>query len=217
VGLLRDLRIATEPRFVHRRLGAIAPSVLAGLVANISKRGDLPLLLGGDHGLTWYSHQGLASTHGRVSVLHFDAHHDQWPTTTVSNYSVIHAIRSAGANVEFRGVREPFPNPDETAHRIPSGSKVHISLDIDVLAPELFAAVSFPSSSPLAYTPHRLQRELVDAIRDYQVVGIDLVEWCSQLSTEQEMGIISSILDTICSALGCAPWPRSITRGDAAE
>ncbi|MDY7103595.1 MAG: agmatinase family protein [Actinomycetota bacterium] len=51
------------------------------LVADVVGVGALPLLLGGDHSVTWPHVRGLTSVLGRgkVGVVHLDAHADTWP------------------------------------------------------------------------------------------------------------------------------------------
>ena len=47
-------------------------------IAFISKNGAIPLVLGGDHTVTWPDVTGVSRTYGkgRISVIHFDAHAD---------------------------------------------------------------------------------------------------------------------------------------------
>ncbi len=47
-------------------------------VATIASNGAIPLILGGDHTVTWPDVTGVARHHGfgRVSIIHFDAHAD---------------------------------------------------------------------------------------------------------------------------------------------
>ncbi len=47
-------------------------------VATIAEAGKIPLILGGDHTVTWPNVTGVAQAlgYGRVSVIHFDAHAD---------------------------------------------------------------------------------------------------------------------------------------------
>lgn len=47
-------------------------------VATIAANGAIPLILGGDHTITWPDVTGVARHHGagRVSIIHFDAHAD---------------------------------------------------------------------------------------------------------------------------------------------
>ncbi len=48
---------------------------IRGFVAEILEGGAAPIILGGDHGITW----PVADAHGRVGVVHFDAHADTVP------------------------------------------------------------------------------------------------------------------------------------------
>lgn len=41
--------------------------------------GVFPLILGGDHGVTLPALRALAKRHGKMSLVHFDAHPDFWP------------------------------------------------------------------------------------------------------------------------------------------
>jgi agmatinase len=50
----------------------LAPVVAAGV---------FPLVLGGDHGTTLPVLRALAKRHGKISLVHFDAHPDYWPGT----------------------------------------------------------------------------------------------------------------------------------------
>jgi agmatinase len=45
----------------------------------ITKAGVFPLVLGGDHGTSLPVLRALAARHGRMSLVHFDAHPDFWP------------------------------------------------------------------------------------------------------------------------------------------
>lgn len=47
-------------------------------VANVVMAGAIPLALGGDHGCTIAELRALAPRHGRLALLHFDAHSDTW-------------------------------------------------------------------------------------------------------------------------------------------
>lgn len=51
------------------------------VVAEIVQCGAIPVMLGGDHSVTWPHVQGLTQVHGKgsVGVVHLDAHADTWP------------------------------------------------------------------------------------------------------------------------------------------
>jgi agmatinase len=60
----------------ERSRQAIHERVLA-----VASRGSIPVVLGGDHSITWPSVTAVADVigHGRVGVIHFDAHADTAP------------------------------------------------------------------------------------------------------------------------------------------
>lgn len=51
------------------------------VVAEIVECGAIPVMLGGDHSVTWPHVRGLTQSHGKgsVGVVHLDAHADTWP------------------------------------------------------------------------------------------------------------------------------------------
>jgi agmatinase len=60
-------------------------SVQADLAAMV-EAGVFPLILGGDHGTTLPALRALAKRHGKMSLVHFDAHPDFWPGTPERPY-----------------------------------------------------------------------------------------------------------------------------------
>ncbi|MFP5334629.1 MAG: agmatinase [Actinomycetes bacterium] len=76
---LRDLvvrdagDVEMPPGHIEKALAA-----LEGAVAAVSAAGAIPVVLGGDHSVTYADARGVAATHGagRVSMVHFDAHAD---------------------------------------------------------------------------------------------------------------------------------------------
>jgi agmatinase len=51
---------------------------IADVVASIAEDGKVPIVLGGDHTITWPNAMGVARVHGfgQVALIHFDAHAD---------------------------------------------------------------------------------------------------------------------------------------------
>lgn len=76
---LRDLRVVDAGDVemfagdIERSLGA-----LESAVETVTRAGALPIVLGGDHSIAYADAKGVAGVlgHGRVSMLHFDAHAD---------------------------------------------------------------------------------------------------------------------------------------------
>jgi agmatinase len=79
VDALRDLRVY-DAGDVEMFSGDAARSVadLQRAVAAVAGTGAIPLILGGDHTIAWPDAAGVAEHvgHGRVSMIHFDAHAD---------------------------------------------------------------------------------------------------------------------------------------------
>ncbi len=76
---LRDLRVL-DAGDVEMYSGDAERSCrdLEAVVQQVADAGAIPVMLGGDHTITWPDATGVARAHGwgRVSVLHFDAHAD---------------------------------------------------------------------------------------------------------------------------------------------
>ncbi len=76
---LQDLRVVDAgdvempPGDIERALG-----VLEAAVEKVARAGAIPVVLGGDHSIAFPDAKGVANVlgHGRVSMIHFDAHAD---------------------------------------------------------------------------------------------------------------------------------------------
>jgi agmatinase len=76
---LRDLRVvdAGDVEMYSGDIGTALPALRAA-VATVTRSGAIPVVLGGDHSIAFPDAAGVADVlgHGRVSMLHFDAHAD---------------------------------------------------------------------------------------------------------------------------------------------
>ena len=76
---LRDLRVL-DAGDVEMYSGDIttALAALETAVETVARSGAIPIILGGDHSIAFADAKGVANVlgHGRVSMLHFDAHAD---------------------------------------------------------------------------------------------------------------------------------------------
>jgi agmatinase len=76
---LRDLRVVDAgdvempPGDIEKALG-----VLEAAVEKVTRAGAIPVVLGGDHSIAYPDAKGVANVlgHGRISMIHFDAHAD---------------------------------------------------------------------------------------------------------------------------------------------
>ncbi|NLI70470.1 MAG: agmatinase [Firmicutes bacterium] len=180
------------------------------VVTEIVKQGKKPLLIGGDHSITYAPVCALFSNgYPDLAVLHFDAHFDLRPRylgEEISHASVIYrivkrgikhiyqfGIRSADAaevdvadrNTKYfsRGILAALKRTIEELEDRP----VYVTVDIDVVDPAYAPGTGTPE--PGGITSTCLLRALT-LIRDLNLVGFDLVE----VNPAYDHGQITTIL-----------------------
>lgn len=180
----------------------IRSAITASLVKNA-----VPLLLGGDHAVSYPIVASLAVLHGPLNILHFDAHPDLYedfennPRSHASPFARImeggHAVRlvQVGIRTLNRHCREqaerfsveilPISGFNPALVPVLSGP-LYISVDLDGIDPSEAPGVSHPEPGGL-----RL-REVLDCIQKQTapIVGADIVE----LNPKRDMGDITAIL-----------------------
>src|SRR5918995_903073 len=193
--------------------------LIAGRVADATKRGATPLVLGGDHSVALGTLGGLASVHGAGGVLWIDAHSDintpeTSPTGNVHGMALAAALGLAGPGFESDAWPLPAVDPKrvalvgtrllddgerrllrdagvrvftmseidrigieravrESLDRISGPGFVHVSLDMDVLDPEIAPGVGTPVRGGLTYREAHLALELVS---EAAIASLDVVE-----------------------------------------
>jgi arginase family enzyme len=81
VDVFAQLRVAdlgdapVVPGYMPSTLGLLEQAIVPVVDA-----GAMPLLLGGDHGVSIAALRAVASRHGPLALVHFDAHSDTWDT-----------------------------------------------------------------------------------------------------------------------------------------
>ncbi len=159
----------------------------------IAEAGDVPILLGGDHSVTWPIVAGLVAIHGPVSILHFDAHPDIYadfegnPHSHASPFARIMEARLAARLVQV-GIRtlnrhcreqidhfgvEIVPMAGFAPSQVPVlTGPLYISIDLDGVDPSEAPGVSHPEPGGLTV------REIVSVLhaQSAPIVGADVVE-----------------------------------------
>jgi len=170
------------------------------MVAKIIERGAMPVVLGGDHGISYAIVRAFTE---QLTVVHFDAHVDYQPFV----HGVVHShgnpmrmitkldhvdrilqvgirsfrtheedasdsLRDGNTIVTPRELRDR--GPDGLAELLPKGASVYVSIDVDVLDPSIVPGTSAPEPSGLSYD--ELRDTLAAIARRADVVGFDLVE-----------------------------------------
>ena len=108
-------------------------------VGEILNGGALPILLGGDHWVTWPTVSAVAEFYGKGSVglVHFDAHPDTAPFEPGSMGDHGTCIRQLvesgsieGANIVQIGIRGYWPGPEVTSWMEQQGIRTHYMAEI---------------------------------------------------------------------------------------
>ncbi len=178
-----DITFGDEPR-----------SDIEHAVRELLQRGAKPIVLGGDHSITYPVLRAVRERHRALTVLHFDAHNDLYDAFEGDRFS--HACPFARAMEEGLvdqliqvGIRAMTGHLREQADRFGvevidmqrwvRGDRyalrhpVYVSLDLDALDPAFAPGVSHHEAGGLTV------REVVSCLQgiDVPVVGADLVEF----------------------------------------
>ncbi len=162
-------------------------------VATCLADGDVPILLGGDHAVTFPILQAVFDYHGPVSILHFDAHPDSYddfegnprshasPFARIMEAGLVRRLVQVGirtltphcrAQAERFGI-ETVPMAEFSPRDVPMlDGPVYISVDLDGIDPAHAPGVSHPEPGGLTV------REVLAVLRRVQspIVGADIVE-----------------------------------------
>jgi len=162
-------------------------------VAGLLERGLKPLLLGGDHSVTYPAIRAFAARHKSLGILHFDAHPDLYDEYQGNRFShacpfarimeeglagrlVQVGIRTANAHQAAQAKRfgvemVAMSAFDADAVRIPRGP-LYITIDLDALDPAFAPGVAHREPGGLSV------RDLIRVLHRVKgpVVGADIVE-----------------------------------------
>lgn len=175
---------------------AMARAAIEDGVREILETPQVPLVLGGDHSITYPVLRAVGSVNVRPIVLHFDAHSDLYDQFDGDRYShacpfarvmeeglasrlVQVGIRCLTAHLRDQSARfgvEVF-TADRWRQALPVVASlrgpVYVSLDLDVLEPMLAPGISHPEPGGLAV------RDVLDVLAHLSapIVGADIVEY----------------------------------------
>jgi agmatinase len=163
-------------------------------VASAVRAGAVPILLGGDHAVSFPAVQGIFATHGRVDILHFDAHSDLYddfegdphshasPFARIMERGLARRLVQVGIRTLNRHLREQAERfgvetvemRDFAPERVPiPAGPLYISIDLDAFDPAFAPGVSHHEPGGLSV------RDVLAVLRrvDAAVVGADIVEY----------------------------------------
>ena len=168
--------------------------LIEAAVRQIAESGRRPLVLGGDHSITYPVLRGFRPSYPRLSVLHFDAHGDLWDEFESDRYS--HACPFARIMEEGLadrllqvGIRTMTGHQREQVRRfgveviemkdwvdgkkLEFSTPVYVSFDLDVIEPGLAPGISHREPGGFSV---RQALAVVQSLRA-PVVGADFVEF----------------------------------------
>lgn len=179
------------------------------LVDKILERDARPMMLGGDHSITHYALAAFAKHHERYGIIHFDAHHDTYPSffpgVTHGNF-LLGAMKHKGLErIHQVGLRAPDWAPSSSAmfsdarlsyvsarelqhltpeavyRGLPTDIPYYFTFDIDCMAPQVAPDTGTPVPGGLGFYQ---ALDLVDyAANHFCLGGFDIVEVGGLVST----------------------------------
>ncbi len=174
--------------------GAAVRGAIEAAVKRIAESGRRPLVLGGDHSITYPVLRGLRPSHARLTILHLDAHgdlHDEFQGDRYSHacpFARIMEERLADRLVQV-GVRTLTGHQRDQARRfgveviemkdwrdganLELDTPVYLSFDLDVIEPGLAPGISHREPGGLTVRQALAIIQSVSA----PLVGADFVEF----------------------------------------
>ncbi|MEO1082935.1 MAG: agmatinase, partial [Acidobacteriota bacterium] len=168
---------------------------IEGHVADVLGRGARPLILGGDHAITYPVLRAVAGRHGAVDILHFDAHSDLYDRFEGSPYShacpfarimeeglarrlVQVGIRTTNAQQKAQAERfgvevHEMRGFDVTQFKPRFDGPIYVTFDMDSLDPAFAPGISHHEPGGLSV------RDVLDILHRVKapIVGADIVEF----------------------------------------
>ncbi len=189
-----------NPRFVDtgdRQIANVTESFLTieTHINEILARGALPLVLGGDHAITYPVMRAMCKANGPLSILHFDAHPDLYddydgnpfshasPFARIMEQGLARRLVQVGIRTLNQHQREQVTRFGVEVHEMKTldlasigrdfDGPVYISFDMDALDPACAPGVSHHEPGGLSV------REVLDVIQrlSCRIVGADIVEY----------------------------------------
>ena len=172
---------------------------LEAVTSDLLADGKIPLMIGGEHLVSYPVVKAVAKVHSDVSIIHLDAHTDlreEFGGSKLSHATVLKRIWDLlgdGRIYQFgirSGTKEEFDFARVQGHtylealRIDTvgeklahlaGKKVYVTIDLDVLDPSLMSGTGTPEAGGITYRELEAFFLLLHHA-DIELVGADIVE-----------------------------------------
>ena len=199
---------------------------LTNTVGTIVARGSFPVVIGGDHAITFPVVRGL-SKFDPLDIVHFDAHMDYShetqgvlhthgsPIRRCRELPFVRSISSIGIRREEKKVYDEAMadgnlivttqkfkalGPYAAMSLVPQSENLYITIDIDVLDPAHAPGTGTPETGGLFY--EELREALLHLARNHRIVAFDIVEVapnydCAQITAMAAAKLIIDLLSEI--------------------
>ena len=199
----------SELTVIPREMGEHSKRVINHLVREQLTKANPFLVIGGDHSLTFDTAEAVCSKMGKITLVHFDAHHDNYPTSYLNNYSVFsHIQRLLPIEIVAVGHRQDGNAPPVLSKDIVGPT--FISFDVDYFDPSIVESVRHPvacGESNLCNWETFIKS--IDRLRG-PIIGAEIVEWCPLDGvTENEIDLVNNVFNTFQNMDALSPAGRA--------
>ncbi|GHO52083.1 agmatinase [Ktedonobacter robiniae] len=196
-----EIGVYTRPVLDYRGMDhAEALKATGQAVRETLEKGQLPLILGGEHSLSAPCITAVQEKYPDLTVVHIDAHgdlRDEYEGTPLSHASIERRVVDMGIPLLEIGIRSFSPEEAEFLKSGPNvavvwayqiargiaqipwerlGKHVYLTIDLDAIDPSEMPAVGTPEPGGLSWY------QVLDLVREIcqrsTVVGMDVVELC---------------------------------------
>ena len=177
---------------------------IAKVVRTCIKESCVPIMLGGDHSITFHSVNAIADIENEFGIIHFDAHHDIYVNSTPQQKSLNHGnafahllkrkelkhLHQIGLRtfdylsnhsekvrddrVSYFSAYEVQNLPPKKVFKKLKDIPYYISFDIDCLSPNVTSDTGTPVIGGLSF--YQALNYIDYASRNFKIIGYDFVE-----------------------------------------
>ncbi|MEM6533969.1 MAG: arginase family protein [Myxococcota bacterium] len=178
-----------------RESGAAIPPLVEHWTRTVYEKGAKPVVVGGDHSLTYSALCSAVSRFGSLSLVHFDAHHDAYPGGQLNHYTVFTWIKERlPVNVYGVGYRHDASGvPDRLTEEVQGPT--YISVDLDYFDPDLVTNVTHRVPGTGEYSLVTFEESLQRIVGP--VIGADILEWHGAQDGSREFRFVQQVQDRL--------------------
>jgi agmatinase len=183
----------------------------------LSKYGKKPLIIGGDHSISFYAISGLLESHNKITILHIDAHFDglgyfEYDTENLDhsnfiNYllfderveEIIHIGNRQTGYTPQKSEKRRFVSLEQFLIESPKKDTIYyLTFDVDWIDPTIISSVGTPVGFGATLKD---VASLINHLKDYSLIGADIVEFIGSFDNMSENITINSIIQQILNLL----------------